>query len=156
MIVRFGARPVENLGRAQKKKPDLLDAWASGRFGLRHSVMLISIARRIGRRSQPTTPECHRSTVGARSVARPCPTAGVGISRGKHAQQSRPSTRATGAGTTTNAGHSPRPFKPVMQRCVFLGIRLVHQTKLPRGETRPNVKVYAPPLPWAKRNTNSP
>jgi hypothetical protein len=39
-----------------------------------------------------------------------------------------------------------------MQRCVFLGFRIVHRQEPPRGETRPKQQVHAPPLPWAERN----
>jgi hypothetical protein len=56
---------------------------------------------------------------------------GIGISRGQHAQQGRPTAGSGRLPTTSHASDSACPFKPSMHRCGFLGLRFIHRQKLP-------------------------
>ena len=87
---------------------------------------------------------------GSRAAAR------IRVRGGQHAEQGR---AAAGTARVSPAAHTrdgSGPFKPFMQRCVFLRFHFVHRTKPPRVETRPRQQVHAPPFHWAERNPNSP
>ena len=79
----------------------------------------------------------------------------IDIRGGQHSQQGRTAASTARVSSAAHSCDSSGPFKPVMQRCVFLGFRFVHRTRPPRVETRPKQQVYAPPFPWAERNPNS-
>ena len=129
-------KPILALTAAEKNKPNLSrtpDA-SRKRFGLRLLCSTVSMS------SEEVSPAVGRKVV--RIVSARCrsdrwcvPTARVGVGRGQHAQQGRATAGTTRTNSTTNPGDGPGPFKPVMHRCVFLGIRFVHQTKPPQGET---------------------
>ncbi len=94
--------------------------------------------------------------VGTRAVANSAIAAGIDVSRGQHAQKRGATAGTSRTGTPANPGDCSCPLKPIMQRCVFLGLKIVHRTKPPRGETRPRKLGRRFTLPWARRKPRSP
>jgi hypothetical protein len=84
--------------------------------------------------------------VGTRAVADSAIAAGIDVSRSQHAQQCGATAGTSRTGTPANPGNCSCPLKPIMQRCVFLGRKIVHRTRPPRGETRPKIRptLYTP------------
>jgi len=117
-----------------KNKPNLLGRLraATKRFGL-----VFSLVPFVGRSSTKISPAWAAVFERLAFAAGATATARVGVGRGQHAQQGGATAGTTHASSPPYPGDGPGPFKPIMRRCVFLGFRIVHQTKLPRGETRP-------------------
>ena len=80
--------------------------------------------------------------VGTRALADSAVAAGIDVSRGQHAQQSCAPAGTCRTSTPANPCHCSCPLKPIMQRCVFLGLKFIHRTKPPQGETRPVTRAY--------------